>query len=112
MDSNTVKAISYFSLICMLLCFEYTNATHFNFGEEEIQGVPTTLPGELKFAHVVSVKRHLSTFFFYHMVRFLQIFRHGDRTPVDPYPTDPWNNRKYWPTGWGQLTNVSAIIAI
>ncbi|KAH8417655.1 hypothetical protein KR222_003621, partial [Zaprionus bogoriensis] len=33
------------------------------------------------------------------------IFRHGDRTPVDPYPTDPWNNRKYWPVGWGQLTN-------
>lgn len=30
---------------------------------------------------------------------------------MDPYPTDPWNNRKYWTTGWGQLTNVSAIIA-
>ncbi|XP_023166403.2 prostatic acid phosphatase [Drosophila hydei] len=47
--------------------------------------VQTSLPGQLKFAHV--------------------IYRHGDRMPVDPYPTDPWNDRKYWPTGWGQLTN-------
>ncbi|XP_017874714.1 PREDICTED: prostatic acid phosphatase [Drosophila arizonae] len=47
--------------------------------------VQTSLPGTLKFAHV--------------------IYRHGDRMPVDPYPTDPWNDRKYWPTGWGQLTN-------
>uniref|UniRef100_A0A6M2E009 acid phosphatase n=1 Tax=Xenopsylla cheopis TaxID=163159 RepID=A0A6M2E009_XENCH len=42
--------------------------------------------GELIFAHV--------------------IFRHGDRTPIDPYPTDPWGYRKFWPTGWGQLTNT------
>uniref|UniRef100_U5EX31 acid phosphatase n=1 Tax=Corethrella appendiculata TaxID=1370023 RepID=U5EX31_9DIPT len=34
------------------------------------------------------------------------LFRHGDRTPVDPYPTDPWRDLKYWPTGWGQLTNT------
>lgn len=32
------------------------------------------------------------------------VFRHGDRTPIDPYPKDPWNNRKYWPVKFGQLT--------
>ncbi|XP_059474786.1 prostatic acid phosphatase-like isoform X2 [Neocloeon triangulifer] len=35
------------------------------------------------------------------------IFRHGDRTPVDPYPTDPYRNVSvYWPEGLGQLTDV------
>ncbi|XP_055614005.1 prostatic acid phosphatase [Uranotaenia lowii] len=33
------------------------------------------------------------------------IFRHGDRTPIEPYPTDPYKDPKYWSTGWGQLTN-------
>jgi len=36
----------------------------------------------------------------------LQIFRHGDRTPVDPYPTDPYRNLTFWPEGYGQLTDV------
>ncbi|XP_037029743.1 prostatic acid phosphatase-like [Bradysia coprophila] len=34
------------------------------------------------------------------------LFRHGDRTPIDPYPNDPWGNRTFWPVGWGQLTNL------
>lgn len=44
--------------------------------------------GELIFAHV--------------------FFRHGARTPITPYPTDPWRDAKHWPEGWGQLTDVSA----
>lgn len=39
-----------------------------------------------------------------------KIYRHGDRTPIEPYPNDPWGDAKYWPTGWGQLTNVSKDI--
>lgn len=42
--------------------------------------------GELIFAHV--------------------LFRHGDRTPIDPYPNDPWKDPSHWTTGWGQLTNA------
>ncbi|XP_021935195.1 prostatic acid phosphatase isoform X2 [Zootermopsis nevadensis] len=34
------------------------------------------------------------------------LYRHGDRTPVSSYPTDPYNNLSYWPVGWGQLTNI------
>ncbi|XP_022832385.1 prostatic acid phosphatase isoform X1 [Spodoptera litura] len=34
------------------------------------------------------------------------IFRHGDRTPVQPYPTDPWRNESLWPVKFGELTNV------
>ncbi|KAL1115881.1 hypothetical protein AAG570_006170 [Ranatra chinensis] len=33
------------------------------------------------------------------------MFRHGDRTPIDPYPNDPYRNNSLWPVGWGQLTN-------
>ncbi|XP_066144308.1 prostatic acid phosphatase-like [Euwallacea fornicatus] len=34
------------------------------------------------------------------------VFRHGDRTPINPYPNDPYRNRSYWPVDWGMLTNV------
>lgn len=34
------------------------------------------------------------------------LFRHGDRTPIDPYPTDPYKDPSNWPTGFGQLTNA------
>ncbi|CAG2056316.1 unnamed protein product, partial [Timema podura] len=32
-------------------------------------------------------------------------FRHGDRTPLETYPNDPYNAVDiYWPEGLGQLT--------
>ncbi|XP_046976849.1 prostatic acid phosphatase-like [Vanessa cardui] len=34
------------------------------------------------------------------------IYRHGDRTPVNLYPTDPWRNESLWPVKFGQLTNT------
>lgn len=38
---------------------------------------------------------------------FAQIlYRHGDRTPIKPYPTDPYGNNSYWPVEFGQLTDV------
>ncbi|XP_067619397.1 prostatic acid phosphatase [Eurosta solidaginis] len=48
--------------------------------------LPSALKGKLIFAHV--------------------LYRHGDRTPIEPYPTDPWKGRKNWPVGWGELTNI------
>ncbi|CAG7726109.1 unnamed protein product [Allacma fusca] len=33
------------------------------------------------------------------------IFRHGLRSPEKPYPGDPYNEDKFWPQGWGMLTN-------
>lgn len=50
------------------------------------QGGPAAEEGQLLFAHV--------------------IYRHGDRTPIDPYPNDPWKDPSHWTTGWGQLTNL------
>lgn len=32
------------------------------------------------------------------------IYRHGDRTPVSPYPNDPHKDPSQWPVGFGQLT--------
>lgn len=40
------------------------------------------------------------------------MFRHGDRTIVESYPTDPYKNETYWPEGFGELTNVSVILII
>ena len=34
------------------------------------------------------------------------IFRHGDRTPVETYPTDPYRNESLWPVRFGELTNT------
>ena len=35
---------------------------------------------------------------------FLQVFRHGDRSPVGTFPNDLYAN--YWPQGFGQLSKV------
>nr|CAD7266620.1 unnamed protein product [Timema shepardi] len=37
------------------------------------------------------------------------IFRHGERTPADTYPKDPYVNFTFEPAGWGQLINVSPV---
>ena len=40
-----------------------------------------------------------------------QVHRHGDRTPVFTYPTDPYGDfDKYWPDGLGHLTTVHDTI--
>lgn len=35
------------------------------------------------------------------------VYRHGQRTPVQVYPNDPYGRTdEYFPAGWGQLTNA------
>lgn len=34
------------------------------------------------------------------------VFRHGDRTPIKPYPKDPYQNLDQWPVGFGELTPI------
>ncbi|EDS44284.1 conserved hypothetical protein [Culex quinquefasciatus] len=64
-----------------VFCFCYAAIT----AEAIITDEPSVVEGKLIFAHV--------------------IFRHGNRTPIVSYPTDPWRDRYHWPNGWGQLTN-------
>jgi len=33
------------------------------------------------------------------------LYRHGDRTPIKPYSTDPYKAASNWPVGFGQLTS-------
>jgi hypothetical protein len=42
----------------------------------------------------------------------LQVFRHGQRTPADTYPKDPYINYTFESVGWGQLTNVSLCLLL
>ncbi|XP_014256189.1 prostatic acid phosphatase-like [Cimex lectularius] len=37
------------------------------------------------------------------------LFRHGDRTPTETYPKDPYRNISFWPVDWGQLTNLGKL---
>ncbi|KAJ8921927.1 hypothetical protein NQ315_008561 [Exocentrus adspersus] len=39
------------------------------------------------------------------LLSLIQVYRHGERAPVSFYPTDPYQDFKYWNTTEGQLTN-------
>lgn len=56
----------------------------------------------LQTTHIIDYRReqvNIST------LRLVQVlFRHGDRTPIDPFPTDAYKD--YWTIGYGELTNI------
>lgn len=35
------------------------------------------------------------------------MYRHGHRTILKSYPTDPYQDQSFWPVPYGELTNVS-----
>jgi len=45
------------------------------------------------------------------MITNVQLYRHGDRSPLHSYPTDPYNEST-WPQGFGQLTTVRVFFVI
>lgn len=34
------------------------------------------------------------------------LYRHGDRMPINVFPTDPYKDPSDWPVGWSQLTSL------
>ncbi|XP_053698567.1 prostatic acid phosphatase-like [Sabethes cyaneus] len=59
---------------------------------EETSNIADEAYGKLIFAHV--------------------IFRHGNRTPIVSYPTDPYRFRSNWTNDWGQLTNIGKHVQL
>lgn len=55
--------------------------------------------------HIYSDNTHAHKIYETYII--LQLYRHGDRTPISPYPTDPYRNETSWPVPYGELTNVS-----
>ncbi|XP_060837396.1 prostatic acid phosphatase-like [Rhopalosiphum padi] len=52
------------------------------------------------------VNGHMGNKFDSNTLRLVHVvFRHGERTPADTYPLDPYINSSWEPFGWGQLTN-------
>lgn len=43
---------------------------------------------------------------------FFQIFRHGQRVPIEFYPNDPYANLSFWEASPGQLTKVIHSLAL
>lgn len=63
---------------------------------------------ELALNHITSFAHHmrLAKFTLFLFTFNNQLFRHGVRSPVTTYPTDPHVNETFRPYGRGQLTNV------
>ena len=40
------------------------------------------------------------------LVAIFSVIRHGDRSPTEFYPNDPFQNESYWPEGIGELNQV------
>lgn len=51
---------------------------------------------ELVAGHVVRMRFASSDFFL--TIVFFQLYRHGDRTPIQTFPSDPYQE-KDWPNG-------------
>lgn len=82
-----------------------------------ISKIGIVLSDEIRAAVVVSMVSHFFKSIFSssnELQLFLskfQVSRHGDRTIFynNTYPDDPWANPKYWPEGYGRLTEVNFI---
>lgn len=87
-----------------------------------ISTIGTVLSGsdydEIIAAVIVSMVSRFCKFFFFNSSNKLHLFlpkfqisRHGDRSIFynNTYPDDPWANPKYWPEGYGRLTEVNFI---
>ncbi|KAI5713220.1 hypothetical protein M8J76_003193 [Diaphorina citri] len=59
--------------------------------------------------HVLCFVLCLSNYVYGELVFVSLLYRHGDRTPINFYPNDPYKNASYWPVGPGQLTNVGKL---
>lgn len=96
-----------YTLTLFLICYLHVVSSKVIYDAEPSDAIRTQ--SKLLMAHTVSQREQYNSIKYSKLIPLSKIIRHGDRNLIYTCPTDPWKDPKYWPEGFGQLTNVSFL---